>query len=151
VTGQPHPRGRLVALLWPDADEAHRLLNLRQALLRLRQALGADAGAHLRTTGDLVRLDLGSGGSVDVAVLSAAAPQASSEEGMAALRSYEGAFLEHLLLDDAPDFMAWVTGQRVHWDNCFDRLAEQEMRHLIDDVRADEASALGQTWVARRA
>jgi uncharacterized membrane protein HdeD (DUF308 family) len=40
VTDQPHARAHLGALLWPDADEAHSLLNLRQTLLRLRQALG---------------------------------------------------------------------------------------------------------------
>jgi hypothetical protein len=62
VTGHPHTRAELVALLWPEADEAHGLLSLRQTLLRLRQALGSDADVHLRTTGDLVRLDLGSGG-----------------------------------------------------------------------------------------
>ncbi len=157
VTGQPRTRAELIALLWPDADEAHGLLSLRQTLLRLRQALGSHADAHLRTTGDLVRLDLGSQGSVDVALLAVAAamqatqtPSAQTEQRLAALRSYEGSFLAHPLIDDAPDFMAWVTGQRVHWDACFDRLAEHEMRRLIDDGQADEASAFGQTWMTRR-
>src|SRR5262245_63876841 len=72
VTGKPHSRAHLAALFWPEADEAHGLLNLRQTLLRLRQALGSDAESHLHTTGDLVRLDLGANGAVDVARLSAA-------------------------------------------------------------------------------
>jgi DNA-binding SARP family transcriptional activator len=58
VTGQPHP-AHLVALFQPDPDEAHGLLNLRQTLLRLRQALGPDAETHLHAASDLVRLDLG--------------------------------------------------------------------------------------------
>src|SRR5262249_7185294 len=69
VTAQPHTRAHLVSLLWPEADEAHGLLSLRQTLLRLRQALGSDAETHLRATGDLVRLELGADGIVDVAQL----------------------------------------------------------------------------------
>jgi DNA-binding SARP family transcriptional activator/tetratricopeptide (TPR) repeat protein len=151
VTGQSHRRATLVAMFWPDADEARGLQSLRQALLRMRQALGADADTHLVSTGDLVRLDLGAQGSLDVAQLSTAATrEASPEERAAALRTWEGPFFEHLLIDDAPDFMEWVSAQRAHWDACFDRTAEQEVRRLIDDGRADEASALGQTWLVRR-
>jgi len=161
VTAHPHTRAELVALLWPDADEAHGLLSLRQTLLRLRQALGSDAGLHLRATGDLVWLDLGTQGSVDVALLAAAvlpasqmtqtpAPTMQTAQRLAALHSYDGPFLASLLLDDAPDFMAWVTGQRVHWDACFDRLAEHQMQQWIEDGQVEEASVLGQTWIARR-
>jgi DNA-binding SARP family transcriptional activator len=148
VTGQAHTRAQLVALLWPEADEAHGLLSLRQTLLQLRRVLGSDADQHLRTTGDLVRLDLGNGGIVDVALFAAAAT--SPDPSPPALQRYAGAFLAHLELDDAPDFMEWVTAQRAYWDVCFDRLAEHELRRLLDDGRAEEANALGQTWVARR-
>ena len=58
VTGQPHTRASLVALLWPDADDAHGLLNLSQRLLCVRLALAPDGDAHIRTAGDLVPLDL---------------------------------------------------------------------------------------------
>jgi tetratricopeptide (TPR) repeat protein len=78
------------------------------------------------------------------------ATPAAAEQRQAALQTYEGSFLTSLLIDDAPDFMAWVVAQRAHWDACFDRLAEQEMRRLSDEGRAEEASLLGQTWVARR-
>jgi DNA-binding SARP family transcriptional activator len=153
VTGQPRPRAQLVAFLWPEADEAHGLLSLRQALLRLRQALGADADQHLQTTSDLVRLDLGAGGRVDVALLAAAATsrQTPPEHRLAALQAYAGPFLDHLQIEDAPDFMDWVQAQRVHWDACYDRVAEHELRRLLDEGRAEEATELGQRWVVQRA
>jgi DNA-binding SARP family transcriptional activator len=56
VTGQSHFRAHLIALLWPDADETHGLLNLRQTLLRIRRVLGFDADTdteiYLHTAAD---------------------------------------------------------------------------------------------------
>jgi DNA-binding SARP family transcriptional activator len=151
VTDQPHSRAHLGALLWPDADEAHGLLNLRQTLLRLRQALGSDAETHLRATGDLVRLDLGADGIVDVARLAAATSlHTPPAQRLAALRSYEGAFLAHLTIEDAPDFMDWVAAQRAHWADCYDLIAERHLRWLIDEGQVEEASALGERWVSLR-
>ncbi len=40
--GKRHPRERLAGLLWPESDEASARGNLRQALWRLRKALGDD-------------------------------------------------------------------------------------------------------------
>ncbi len=151
VTGQPHPRARLIALLWPDADETHGYLNLRQTLVRVRKALEPDATMHLRTMRDLVQFNLGSSGFVDVARLSAALhPQIAPEHRLLAIQSYRGAFLDYLEIEDAPDFMAWVVAQRAHWEACYDRIAEQHMQMLLDDGHADTAMALGQTWVERR-
>jgi hypothetical protein len=57
--------------------------------------------AASRSASDLVQLDLGSGGGVDVALLAAAvARQAPREHRQAALHAYAGAFLDHLLLED---------------------------------------------------
>src|SRR5215471_15463090 len=126
VTGQSHSRAQLIALFWPDADEPHGQVNLRQVLLRLRQALTPDADAHVLSTSDLVRLDLGAGGNVDVAQLQAArSPQAPLAEQITALGRYSGPFLAHLTVDDAPDFMDWAAAQRAHWENCYDLIAER--------------------------
>jgi DNA-binding SARP family transcriptional activator len=114
VTAQPHTRAHLAALLWPEADEAHGSLSLRQTFLRLRQALGSDAETHLQLTGDLVRLELGADGMVDVTGLAVAtAPQTPPDQRQVALQTYQGAFLAHLTIDDAPDFMDWVYAQRA--------------------------------------
>jgi DNA-binding SARP family transcriptional activator len=151
VTAQSHTRAHLATLLWPEADEALGLLSLRQALLRLRQALGSDAATHLHVAGDLVRLALGDDGAVDVARLSeATAPHAPSDQRLVALHTYQGPFLAHLAIEDAPDFMDWVVAQRAHWDACFDLIAERQMRWLIDEGQVDEASALGDRWMRLR-
>src|SRR6516164_3804358 len=151
VTGQPHTRAQLIALFWPDADDPHGQVNLRQALRRLRQALGSDADAHVVSSGDLVRLDLGAGGHVDTALLQAAtSPQALPADHATALGRYAGAFLADLTLDDAPDFMDWAAAQRAYWESCYDLVAEREAQRLLDAGQAADAVALGQTWVTRR-
>jgi DNA-binding SARP family transcriptional activator len=37
VTGQPHTRAQLIALFWPEADDPHGQVNLRQAPRRRAQ------------------------------------------------------------------------------------------------------------------
>src|SRR6266850_6034650 len=51
---QPQPRERLSALLWGSYFEAQAKQNLRQALYRLRKALGEDA---LEADGEVVSLN----------------------------------------------------------------------------------------------
>jgi DNA-binding SARP family transcriptional activator len=151
VTGQPHTRAQLIALFWPDADDPHGQVNLRQALRRLRQALGTDADAHVVSSGDLLRLDLGAGGSVDTALLQVAtSQQALPADHATALGRYAGAFLADLTLDNAPDFMDWAAAQRAYWEGCYDLVAERETQRLLDAGQAADAEALGQTWVTRR-
>lgn len=53
VTGQPHQRDSLAALLWPEADGKHARMNLRQALRDLTQALPS---ATLAVNGDQLRV-----------------------------------------------------------------------------------------------
>ena len=40
TAGKHHPRERLAGLLWPESDESSARGNLRQALWRLRKAIG---------------------------------------------------------------------------------------------------------------
>ena len=40
TAGKRHPRERLAGLLWPESDESSARGNLRQALWRLRKAIG---------------------------------------------------------------------------------------------------------------
>ncbi|MBA3824142.1 MAG: AAA family ATPase, partial [Ktedonobacterales bacterium] len=151
VTAQPHTRAHLVALLWPDADAAHGLTNLRQTLGRIRQALGTDADEHLLTPGALVRLDVGVAGTLDLTQVTAAIP-ATTASGvrLAALGNYRGSFCETLTLDDAPDFMAWVGAQQAHWDACYDVLAAHEVQGCLARGQAEDAVTLGKAWVRLR-
>jgi DNA-binding SARP family transcriptional activator len=151
VTGQAQTRAHLIALLWPNADEVRGQQNLRQALHRLRKALAPDADAHLVANSENVRLSLGQEGSIDVQQLhSATLTDAPPARRLAAFHLYKGDFLADLILDDAPDFMEWVTAQRTYWETAYDLLAERVMMDLIDTGHADEACVLGQTWVTHR-
>ena len=44
--GRPHLRTSLAGLLWPDQRDPAARRNLSQTLVRLRQALAGEAGAH---------------------------------------------------------------------------------------------------------
>jgi len=54
VTGEPHTREALIALLWPELEPSRARANLRRNLSLLMQALGGDV---LAVEGDLIGLD----------------------------------------------------------------------------------------------
>lgn len=62
LTGQPHSREALAALLWPEQDPAGARANLRRDLSRLNVL---SAGGRLQAGRDRVRLDLQDGDQVD--------------------------------------------------------------------------------------
>jgi DNA-binding SARP family transcriptional activator/TolB-like protein/Tfp pilus assembly protein PilF len=105
-----HPSGTcsrdtLVALFWPDLDDAHARTALRQGLHGLRRSLGA---AAITGSGDgqvgvdptMVECD---------AVAFATALEASPA---AALAMYGGPFLDGFHVSDAPEFERWVERER---------------------------------------
>lgn len=99
-------RERLVALLWPESDEAHSRHSLRAALGAIRQAL--DPGAVL-SGGELLRLDPSVVGS-DVLSFSQAL---NSGRHADAVRAYGGPLLDGFHVDEAPEFERWLDGERT--------------------------------------
>jgi DNA-binding SARP family transcriptional activator len=101
-----HARDTLVALLWPDADQAHGRHALRNALHAIRHALGDDV---VLTAGDEF---------VGVANERIACDALAFEDDVAAKRyeqalaRYEGELLEGFHVTDAPEFERWLDGQR---------------------------------------
>ncbi len=103
-------RDRLLGVFWPEADETRARAALRQALVFVRRALGAEA---VRTRGDEeVGLDP-SHVACDVWQFRGAIAAGRLEEAMSMLR---GEFLAGLLLDDAPAFERWCAEQRAVLD-----------------------------------
>ena len=89
-------RDSLIALLWPEADQARGRHALRNALHAIRQALGDDA---ILSAGDgLVALNR--------AVVSCDALELES-----ALRA-DGQLLQGFFVSDAPEFERWLDGER---------------------------------------
>jgi eukaryotic-like serine/threonine-protein kinase len=99
-------RERLLALLWPESDEAHSRHGLRDALLAIRHTLGPGA---VRSVGDLVRLDPTVVGTDVRSFLQAL----GSGQHADAVRGYGGPLLEGFHVDDAPEFERWLDGERA--------------------------------------
>src|SRR5690348_13269214 len=107
VCGDPGcTRERLLALLWPESDEAHSRHGLRDALLAIRHTLGAGT---VRSVGDFVRLDP----SVVVSDVRSFLQALASGQYADAVRGYGGPLLEGFHVDDAPEFERWLDGERT--------------------------------------
>ena len=93
-----HRRDTLVALLWPELDQAHARNALSQAVHALRQALGREV---LRTRGE-EELGTGEEGlSCDVREFEAALEGGAAER---ALELYRGSLLNGFHISEVPEF-----------------------------------------------
>lgn len=110
-------RDKLVAFLWPEADEERGRHLLSNSLYMLRQALGEDA---LVSAGDVIRLDAARVRS-DVRDFEAAF---GSGEFARAAGLYGGPFLDGFFLTDAPEFERWVARERERLAAAYARALE---------------------------
>jgi DNA-binding SARP family transcriptional activator len=119
--GRPHPREKLVALLWPDLSRTQGRTRLRQAILAIRRSLGRSAGAALAIQADTIAL-CSDAVTVDAVELQrlAGAKDSVTLERAAALCG--GELLAGLPVRDAP-FEEWLAAERV-------RLAEIAVQML---------------------
>lgn len=118
-------RERLLALLWPESDEAHARQGLRDALHTIRHALTPES---LPSIASLLRLDASVVGS-DVQEFTQAVASGRLAD---AVRAYGGPLLEGFHLDGAPEFEHWLAGERA-------RLA----RECVEALQELAASAEG--------
>ena len=101
-----HRRDKLCGLFWPDADQEHARLSLRNALHVLRRTLGEKV---LQVRGDEEI-------SVDFATVSCDANtfERAVRDGryVEAIDSYRGDFLPSFFLSECPEFERWLDEQR---------------------------------------
>jgi DNA-binding SARP family transcriptional activator/TolB-like protein len=117
-------REKLLALLWPDADDERGPRTLAQALYALRRDLGAEeaiAGAK-----DL-RLDPALASS-DVSEFTAAVSRGDDQRAAAV---YEGPFLDGFHLGQADEFGRWVERERTALAQDYMRVLESLARGCI--------------------
>lgn len=121
-----HARSRLAGLLWPDSDENSARQNLRNALYRLRQAIGDDYLLADRTS---VGFNTAAPYRLDVALLEEGALPEEGEAGegaddlTAAVSVYRGELL--------PGFYEeWVLLERERLRALFER----RMKRLLDSL-----------------
>jgi predicted ATPase/DNA-binding SARP family transcriptional activator len=113
----PHRRGALVGLLWPELPEDAARNNLRVTLHRLGQALGRPPGEPLllHSTRDSIQWNPANGVWLDVAtfqdLLGAKRPPDSEADAwrlVEAVSLYRGDFLKDFYLEDSAAFEEWA-------------------------------------------
>ena len=112
VTGRPHARAALAALLWGDVPDEAARASLRKALQALRKHLDPFLHIERETISMAAKADCW----VDAIAFTTALRDADIE-GDAALRRavnlYQGDFLEGFYVRGAPDFEAWWLAERA--------------------------------------
>ena len=144
---QAHSRDKLMTLLWGSHFEAQARQNLRQALTRLRRALGDDA---LETAGESVSLRPGVI-ACDVARFEALLADCSRDALIGAVGLYKGGLLADIAIQEEA-WTEWIEAQRQRLEglalDAMVKLGEQEFhsgRHeqaLRAASRAIEVSSL---------
>ncbi|MBL7183537.1 MAG: AAA family ATPase [Anaerolineae bacterium] len=124
---RPQPRSALVALFWPDQPEKRALQNLRQALSRLRRAIGDKEAypSHLLTDPQTIQFNRRSDHWLDVEVFKALLANTQRHRHRRldacltcvsqlaqAVEYYRGDFLAGLHPAGSPAFSEWLLIQR---------------------------------------
>lgn len=124
----PHQREQMADLFWPEAEAEDGRASLRTTLSYVRQPLGVATDTFLLTTRESVGLQPSAPLDLDVQALADAQQLVRQAQRMGtpssenvrlqietAVERYRGPFLAGVSLPDAPDFEAWLEGQRTHW------------------------------------
>lgn len=135
--GQPQPREKLCALLWPEVRESQARHSLRQSLLQLRKALATCAPA-LRSDARGVQL-VAANVRTDIAVWEHCLTLGTRESLHEAAQHYRADLLDGLSVGEAP-FEKWLEGERKR---VRERMAEGLARLLALELEAQrDAEAL---------
>ncbi len=135
--GTAHRREKLAGLLWPDSDEKNARGNLRHAIWRLRQAIGADYISSDKIT---VSFDSDREYWLDSEIVEREA-QPSSDELMGDLAVYGGELLPGFYDD-------WTVLDRERLRAVFEGKIQSLLDKLLAEQRWQEASEWGERWIA---
>ncbi len=132
ITRRPHSREFLANLLWGEMSEAEAQTNLRKALSTLRSF----AKPYLLLDKSTVAFDRSQPSWLDVDELERLAHTRSTLPTIELMKigeAYGGDFLEGISLKHAPDFDAWLIGQRERYRE----LAARVWQRLAEAQQAD--------------
>ena len=158
VTGQPHSRDTLAALLWPDADTAHARAALRRTLSPLNKAL---AGGWLDAERETITLKPDQSLWSDVTIFrhhldacrthghppTDTCPDCIASLS-AAIRLYQGDFLSGFTLRDSPQFDDWQFQQAENLRRDFGKALEQLVSCYVGQADFENAISYTQRWLA---
>jgi len=136
--GELHRRDALLALFWPEVDEARGRSALSQALSFLRRELGDDV--LVTRGGEEVGVDPGRV-RCDVLMFREALGR---EDWAGALELYQGDLLEGLHAKEAPDFGDWVDRERVRLKEAAAGAAWRWAHQLLGEGKPVEAERKAQ-------
>jgi predicted ATPase/DNA-binding SARP family transcriptional activator len=158
---RPHRRESLVGLLWPECPEQVARHNLRQALFKLRLAIGDQTASppYLLISREAIQFNRASDSSLDLArfytILQACKQDRSRGSEDPSIRAarleelvrlYRGEFLHGFFLEDSAEFEQWALVQREslhqHALDAHSDLADYYERH--GDFQAARRHALRQ-------
>jgi predicted ATPase/DNA-binding SARP family transcriptional activator len=132
--GATHPRERVAGILWPDSDETGSRSNLRQALWRLRQAIGH---RYLIADNRTVAFDGGPDSLLDFELLE----DPTDDDLLAAVSAYKGELL--------PGFYEeWVLLERGRLQAAFERKIQRLLDTLVEKQAWPEVSKWAEHWIA---
>jgi len=134
--GSMHRRDTLLGIFWPEVDQEHSRMALRQALSHIRRNLGQDVVVR-RGTEDI-------GLNPDLIWCDAAAYEdaLAEERWEDAVDLYHGEFLEGLSLPNAQEFRHWLEAERTRLSGRYAFALEE----LADAATADGRSRLAVKW-----
>ena len=133
---QPHRREALAGLLWPEYPERSARASLRNALVRVRRAIG-DYGAsppYLHSSSQTIQWNLESDHWLDVADFDAllSIEQPTDKELEEAVGLHRGLFLEGFSMPDSAAFEEWLLFKREE----FSRRALELRNRLVEIYEA---------------
>jgi predicted ATPase/DNA-binding SARP family transcriptional activator len=108
LSGRSHSREALAGLLWGDSLDKDARHNLRNVLSKLHHVLPE----HLVVGRESVALNRNSSYSLDVGAFLAKLNDADAQALSEAVSLYRGDLLEGFYVRDAPEFEAWLAGER---------------------------------------
>jgi DNA-binding SARP family transcriptional activator len=130
-----HPREKIAGLIWPDSTETNARKNLRQALWRLRQAIGE---TYLLIDTQSIAFDPGSDFWLDVAVLEGEA----HPDLVDGISVYDGELLPGFYED-------WILLERDRLDAIYERKMHQFIEQLLAEQRWEDVLSWSEQWIAR--
>jgi DNA-binding SARP family transcriptional activator/predicted ATPase len=137
--GTLHRRDRLAGLLWPDSDEANARNNLRQALWRLRQAIGDEYVLSGRTS---VGWNAQAEYQSDTAILQMEGIEHPSADALIRSVSVYDDILLPGFYDD------WVVLEQERWQALFEERMQRLLDCLIEQQRWREVLHWAERWIA---
>ena len=164
LEGGLQSREKIIALLWPDSDEAQGRTTLRRTLADLRGRIeDADSTAHLIVQRDMLGFDFSSDFDLDLYSIEHAYSLAGGSSIAHGIRGedfsslllqlqravslFRGPFMEGFSLNEATNFENWIGFQREVWYQRVGVILDKLSQLLYDAGELLRAREIAARWI----